>query len=303
MLKEGVSYDLFVPEGEVRGVVEIVHGMSEHRQRYNETAEFLKEAGYAAGIYDLPGHGTSCPREDLGWFGPKNGWDTLENSAVEFMGILKQRFPGRPFVLFGHSMGTIIARCVLQNHDRELDGLILSGAPNYNKQAPLASFLIGCTKLFKGARGHSRMLDNLIIGGFSRSVENPRTPHDWLSFNTANVDAYAADPLDGFPFTVQGYGDEVTGLRRMHDLSRYHCTKPDLPIYFFAGQQDPCIGGPEGLSDSIETLKAAGYKNIEKKLYPGMRHETLHELDAQKVLGDLSGWLHDHLAAGPKPAE
>lgn len=287
--------DFYIPDHPKGGIV-IVHGMAEHRQRYDEFARFLEGNGYAAVLYDLPGHGCACSKEDWGWFGEDDGWQTLVNSAFEMIHILREKVSGRPLVLFGHSMGSMIARCLLQENDAVLDGLILSGAPCYQAIARFGLLLAKMVRMHKGARGHSAFLDKLTIGGFNAGIPDARTPFDWLSYNKENVDQYIADPRDGFPFTVQGYVDEISGCIRMHEVRKYHCTKPQLPILFFAGKDDPCTGGDRGLQDSIHTLQKAGYQSICCKRYDHMRHETLQEINRVLVMQDVITWLNENVA-------
>lgn len=287
--------DFYIPD-HPKGAIVIVHGMAEHRQRYDEFAQFLKQNDYATALYDLPGHGSSCPEEDRGWFGERNGWQTLVDSAGEMIRIMREKVPGKPLILCGHSMGSMIARCFLQENEAAIDGLILSGAPCYQATAQVGFLLAKAVRLRKGAKGHSAFLDNLTTGGFNAEQKNARTPFDWLSYNEENVDRYIADPLDGFPFTVQGYIDEISGCIRMHEVKKYHCTKPQLPILFFAGKDDPCTGGQEGLQDSIDTLRKAGYENIRCNQYEHMRHETLQETNRSLVMQDILTWLNSAYA-------
>lgn len=286
---------VFRPQAEAKASVVVAHGMAEHHERYEGLGKVLSAHGYAVYTYDLPGHGMDLAKEELGWFGKEGGWNNLCASAVDMMARARKENPGKPLVLFGHSMGTIIARCVLQDHDQDIDALILSGAPNPNKSASAGIKMAKLIRTFKGAHGYSKMLDNLVTGVFNKSIKDPRTPVDWLSYNTENVDAYMADPYDGFPFTIQGYIDEITGILQMSDAGRYHCTKKDLPILFFAGEEDPCIGGREGLEASQNVLKTAGYTNISAKLWSHMRHETMHEKDSAQVMEYAAEWLDAHI--------
>ncbi|NCB33518.1 MAG: alpha/beta hydrolase [Erysipelotrichia bacterium] len=293
-MSQTLAMSIFRPKQSVKGCVTVVHGMAEHRTRYDELGRFLSDHGYGVITYDLPGHGDSCAREDLGWFGETGGWDTLVNSAVEMICETRKEFPGVPNYLLGHSMGTIISRCFLQDHDGLVDGVILSGAPNYQSAAGAGIVLGNILAVFKGRKGHSKMMDSMVTGAFNKTIQNPRTDVDWLSFNEENVDSYIADPLDGFGFTVQGYIDELTGVQRMHDLSRFRCTRPDLPIWIFAGDSDPCTGGTEGIRDSVNTLKNAGYHDVSSRQWPHMRHETMNEKNYMEVFKAILEWLDEH---------
>ena len=286
---------VYRPEGEIKAAVFIVHGMEEHQRRYQAFAQYLNTKGIGVITYDLPGHGETDP-EERGWFGEKNGWDCLVNSAVEIGVLTKKEFPNVPVFYFGHSMGTMIGRTFLQKNDGLIDGIILSGVPNYTPAASAGVVLAKSIALEKGKKGHSKLLDTMATGSFNNVIENPRTPVDWLSYNEENVDRYIEDPDCGFPFTIQGYVDLFEGMLAMHDVKRFRCTKPELPIYVFAGEDDPCIGGKEGFDDSVNTLSKAGYETIETKLYPNMRHETLNETDCITVFEDVSAWILAHSA-------
>jgi len=294
-MSQTITITIYRPTVPLKGAVEIIHGMQEHRKRYEEFAEYLRQNGYGVVTFDLPGHGETADNETLGYFGEENGWDQLIHAAEEIAKLTKKEFPGVPFFMFGHSMGTIVARTWLQQSD-ELDGLILSGAPNYTPAAKAGLPVALAIKAVKGARGYSKTLDKLITGNFNNGIANPKTPVDWLSYNEENVRNYLSDPLNGFPFTIQGYIDEVRGLIRMGDASQYKKVKPELPIMFFAGKDDPCTGGEEGLKSSEETLRKAGYTDIDCKVYEGMRHEILNETGKAAVYSDILNWLDAHTA-------
>ncbi|MEE8807403.1 MAG: alpha/beta fold hydrolase [Lactimicrobium sp.] len=279
---------VYRPTGTVKGTVLVVHGMQEHQARYEDFAKFLQQNGYVVMTYNLPGHGPESRKDGTyGYFGDQNGWDVLINSAVTGIRKLKEEYPDVPVYYFGHSMGTMIGRCFLMDHDDMIDGMILTGAPCYNSAVGVAKAIGAIIRLNKGKKGHSKTLDKLMTGGFNKGIENPKTPVDWLSWNTDNVQSYVNDPDCGKPFTIQGYMDLMDGMQRMGNVKLYHVKKPDLPIALFAGEDDPCIGGKEGFASTVSTLKQAGYTHISTKLYPHMRHEILHETDAQKVYEDI----------------
>lgn len=287
-MKKSLAMNLFRPEGEAVSAVFIVHGMEEHRRRYEGFARTLASHGIAVMTYDLPGHGESVEDgEPSGWFGEKNGWKTLVDSAVQAALYMRHKYPDIPLWYFGHSMGTMIGRCFLQENDTLVDGMILSGPPAYNQAAPLAKPLAASIKAVKGGKGHSRMLDNMMTGTFNKGIKDPKTPNDWISYNEENVMKYYNDPDCGVPFTIQGYMDLVDGMIQMNDSDLYLCSVPELPIYFLAGEDDPCRGGDKGFEESMDVLKKAGYTNIHSKVYPHMRHEILNEKDHDIVVNDI----------------
>ncbi|MBQ9328279.1 MAG: alpha/beta hydrolase [Solobacterium sp.] len=286
-----IAYSVFRPAKEVKGAVAIVHGMAEHRKRYVGFAEYLAGRGYGVVTYDLPGHGESTD-DTKGYFG-KDGVNTLIDSVSGAIERSKQEFPGTTTILMGHSMGTMVSRCWIQNHDGEIDALILSGAPNWQSAGKMGISLGKVLRIFKGEKGLSPLMDSMVTGNFNKTIKDPETPVDWLSYNKENVKKYIEDPDCGFGFTIQGYIDELTLMGQMHDVARFRVSKPALPIRFIAGEEDPCIGGVNGLEDSIGTLKKAGYTEITSRLYPHMRHETLNETDHQTVFSDIADWLDE----------
>ena len=285
-----LAYNIFRPSGNVRGAVAVVHGMAEHRKRYIRFAEYLADRGYGVITYDLPGHGESVA-ETPGYFGDEDGWLEMISSASRAVKRAKKEFPGVPVFLFGHSMGTMISRCYIQDHDKEIKGLILSGAPNWQAATTAGIALAKQLRGLRGKKGKSKLLDRLVTGNFNKSVKDPKTPYDWLSYNEENVQEYIDDPYSGFGFTIQGYLDELEGMRQMARTELYKCLNKELPIFFVAGEDDPCTGGLKGLSDSMDTLRKAGYGHVTKKLYPHMRHEILREKEHEKVFRDIADWL------------
>ena len=293
-MSQTLAVSVYRPRQEPKASVVIVHGMAEHRKRYDDFARYLQRQGYAVFTYDLPGHGETVGEDGLkGYFGPKNGWNNLVKSAKEIVDESKRQYPNAGVVLFGHSMGSMIARCFIQQYDDEIIGCILSGAPCYNSSTELGLKVANAIKSVKGPKNFSRTLDMLIVGSLNKPIENPKTPLDWLSYNDENIKRYVEDPMCGFPFTIQGYIDELEGMKQMHDVDRFEMKNADLPIFLFAGESDPCIGGKEGFNDTVGTLRKAGYVNISSRLYPHMRHETLNEIDRIRVFDEVVDWLNN----------
>lgn len=295
MPKQKLSYKIYKPEGTVKSVVFCVHGMQEHKMRYDELANFFTKHQYACVTYDLPGHGETAGNDNQGYFSDEDGWNTLVGSAVEIAKIAKEEFEDVPLIYFGHSMGTLIGRVFLQKNDSLIDGCILSGVPTYQSACKLGIILANLVVKQKGKKGHSKLLETLATGSFNKAIENPETNVDWLSYNQNNVREYIEDEWCGIPFTNQGYLDLFSLMKQMGDISQYQCTNPNLPIYVFAGEDDPCIGGQKGFLKSIQLLKNAGYRQIDTKLFEHMRHETLHEDDSKVVMKAAVEWLDENI--------
>lgn len=290
-MDESLAWTVYRPEEEIKAAVFVIHGMEEHRRRYDAFANYLNTRGIGAVTYDLPGHGESADKADRGYFGDDNGWRNLVISALDISLLTKNEFPDVPLILFGHSMGTVIARSYLQKYDRLIDGVILNGPPNYTPAVQAGKGIATVLGLVKGGKRRSKLLDYLVTGNKNRAVDDPRTPVDWLTHDENVINDYIADDDCGVPFTIRGYYDLFDGLVRMNDVQGYNCTKPDMPIYVIAGEDDPVIGGEKGFNESIEVLREAGYRNIGRRLYPHMRHETFNETDRETVWNDIAEYI------------
>ena len=194
---------LIIAPGSPKAVLQLVHGMAEHKERYIPFMNYLSEMGYACVICDLRGHGkTVTDPKDLGWMG-KGGMTALVDDVHCVTEWAKAQYPGLPFFLFGHSMGSMIVRSYLKRYDRDIDGLVVCGSPSNNPAAGLGDFLAGCISIFRGPRYRSQFLANLCTGNNDKKFKADGIQNAWLSTNRANVEAYNADPLCGFVFIQQ----------------------------------------------------------------------------------------------------
>ena len=196
---------LYKPEGEIKGVLQIVHGMCEHQKRYEEFANFLTSNGYAVVTSDLRGHGDNIQsEEDLGYFGDEMVKGLHEDVAA-IGTFIKEEFPNVPYILLGHSMGTLVSTSYYKSHDDEFDALILSGMPGDNGAKGIAKTLIKMIKGSKGWKYRSPFINNLCNGPFSKAFASEGSEFAWLSVDKENVKKYEEDPKCGFVFTLNGF--------------------------------------------------------------------------------------------------
>ena len=286
-----LSVAVIAPEGDVKGVVQMAHGMAEHKARYFPFMEFLAEKGYATVIHDHRGHGDSVKSpDDWGHYYTQDTSAMVEDTH-QVTEYIKEQYPGKPVYLFGHSMGSLVVRAYLRKYDAEIAKLIVCGAPGKNPAVGAANILIKILTALKGEKHVSQLMFNMSLGGFNKSVENPRTSCDWLSVNEDNVDKYLADPMCGFGFTLNGYKHLMGVMGDCFDESGWKMANKDIPIFFIAGSNDPCIGGKDGWLDSQIFLRKMGYTNVDGKLYEGYRHEILQEEIAEEVYKDVLDFI------------
>lgn len=280
-----LSVALATPDGAPKALVQFAHGMAEHKERYFPFMQFLADNGYACLINDHRGHGASVKDPgDLGYF-YAGGANALVEDLHQLTLWFRQRFPGLKLFLFGHSMGSLAVRVYRQKYDGDIDGLVVCGSPGANPASGAGLVLNRIMTAFKGERYVSQMFVNMTTGSFSKAHPDPGTKNAWLSTNQDNVQKYDADPLCGFPFTLNGYR---ALLELMRDAYKAVPTgHPDLPVHFISGENDPCAPDRKGFDDAVERVKRDGYRNVTAKMYPGMRHEILNHAEHQLVYDDL----------------
>lgn len=281
---------VIAPENTPKGIVQLVHGMAERKERYEEMMTFFAENGYVCVCHDHRGHGESMrSKEDKGWFGDYEGKAVAEDAFL-VTEYIKREYPNLPLTLFGHSMGSLIVRCYAQKYDSEIDKLIVCGSPSKNPLAGVAIFLEKCIRLFRGARHRSKLLAFLSTGKGDKLFPG-EGKNAWLSGNRESVEAYLADENCGFRFTCNGYENLFKLLRRTYQKKKYGVQNPDLPIHFVAGAKDPVIVSEKAWKYAVEDMRKVGYNKVSGKLYEGMRHEIHNELDRQTVYNDLLAFI------------
>lgn len=277
--------------GQAKGCIQIIHGMEEHRGRYDEFAQKLCGAGYHVVTSDMRGHGKDAPLP--GFFNERDGYRDLLSDQKLISTYIRDRFQVERVIIFAHSMGTIIVRNLLQTESDGYEKVILSGYP-YDPGRPatgLALFLCSVAAAFRGPRYYSRFIQNLGTGGFNKTIRNPKTDSDWLSYNEENIRAYKADKYCGRGFTVSADRDLFMLVRHMSEVKSYRSVNAALPIFMIRGEDDPATGFEKGASRSIGTLKRAGFRQIYFKTYPHMRHEILNEKGRDTVIADVIRFL------------
>ena len=286
-----------IPEGEVRAIVQLSHGMVEFIDRYKPLAEDLAGRGILVTGHDHLGHGASIrTKDDYGYFAQPDGNRAVLDDLHAMTTLTKQLYPGVPYFLLGHSMGSFYARQYLCEYGAELDGAILMGT-GYQPKAlvTLARTVCRVLAVFFGWQHRSKLVRDLSFLGYNKGLEG-RTPHDWLNRDPAEVDKYRADERCMFTFTLNAYYSMFTGILRLYDPDFLNRMPKDLPLLFLAGDADPVGEQSKGVQRAIDSLKAVGVQNITQKFYPGARHELLMEINRQEVFADIGNWLDQQLA-------
>lgn len=290
---DGLELDLtiLVPdEGTRKGIVQFSHGMAEHSRRYMPFMDYLCEHGYVCVIHDHRGHGNSVKdKEERGFFYDLTGTYIVED-LHQVSVYVKERYPGLPLILFGHSMGSLVARCYIRDYDDELDRLILCGAPCNNVFVGAGIFAAKVLQKIKGGQYRSPFLHNLAMGMYSKAFEEEGV-NAWICSDSSQVARYEQDEDCGFMFTVNGYRNLFLLLKNTFSKKGWRMQHSDLPIFFIAGEEDPVIGGRKKFKNSIRFLRDRGYSQINSHLYKGKRHELLNEDIRETVYRDILLWM------------
>ncbi len=280
-----------------KAVAQIVHGMAEHIDRYGEFARYLAQRGFAVCGHDHIGHGGSVDNEEqLGHMPMRGGKDILTGDMDKLRELMTARYPGLPYFVFGHSMGSFATRCYLARHGTGLAGAIICGTGNQAAALSLAgNALCHAIGAIRGASYRSKLMDNLAAGGFNKAIDNPRSSVDWISHNAQNVEAYLADPRCGFMFSVGAYA-------ALTDMSHEAVTKAcvaaypkDLPLLYVAGEQDPVGDCGKGVRAAAKLAQDAGIGDVTMRLFPSMRHEILNEDGKAQVMADIAAWIEQRI--------
>ena len=281
---------LWMPEGEVRGVVQIVHGICEYILRYDHFARFLNDHGFAVTGNDHLGHGhTALGPEEYGYFSDWNHIVTDVHTLREQMG---EQFTGLPYFILGHSMGSFVTRTYLINYPGTLTGCILSGTGQESRiNVALGKFMSG----LGDPRNVNKILFNISIGGYNRAFRPNRTTDDWTCRDEAVVDARLTDPLCNFMTTAGMNHAMMSGLQYVRDKANLAKMDKDMPVYFFAGDADPVGAMGKGVRKVAGWFREAGVKDVTVKLYPGGRHEMLNEINKDEVYADTLAWIGEHM--------
>lgn len=290
----------YTPENEkVRCVVQIVHGMAEHVGRYEALAECLTAQGFVVTAQDHLGHGKSVAEGGaFGYFCEQDPATVVVRDVHRLKKMTQTLYPGIPYVIIGHSMGSYILRSYICRYGSGIDGAIIMG-PGMSPVAlvKLAKLIAGVEKLFCGSRHVSTFMDKLVFGKYNQRIANPRTGKDWLTRNDSCVDEYLADPLCGFTFTVNGFATLFELTDRIGKQENLNKIPKELPVYILYGDEDPVGEYGRGVERAYRLLQETGLTNLQMKQYPGDRHELINEPDRETVIKDICNWINSTIGA------
>lgn len=279
-----------VTQTNAKGVVQIVHGMCEYKERYEGFIDYLTQNGYIVFAHDHRGHGGSVTaNENLGYFGDKKGEAIVDDAAL-VTDEIRRLYPGLSVTLFGHSMGSLVVRAYIQKYEEKIDKLIVCGSPSKNSLAGFGLMLNGVISAFRGKKYRSRLMANASTGGGDDKFPG-EGKNAWLTRDKTVVEKYNADEKCNFVFSCNGFSNLLHLVKNAYKKKKYPAKHSDLPIFFMAGADDPVIGSEKKWLEAQQFLRDVGYKNVTGKSYPKMRHEILNELGKEEVYADALAFI------------
>lgn len=287
----------WMPEGEIRAVVQIAHGIAEYVLRYEPFAAFLTGRGFAVVGNDHLGHGGSqVPGEPRLHFGEPGGWRHVVDDLYALRDETGRRFHGVPYFLLGHSMGSFLARTYLIRYPGSVDGAVLVGTGHMPAAMSAAGSLVAAAEMRRlGGRAMSPLVTRLSFETYNKMFAPNRTGYDWLSADPDNVDAYISDPLCGGNAAIGTFREMMGGIRFITKQSNIEKMNRNVPVLFVSGCMDPVGECGKGVERACRSFRRAGVRDVTMKLYPNARHEILNDDCKELVFRDVGQWLEAHM--------
>lgn len=287
--KDMIQCTMFIPQGKIRGLIQVVHGMCDCSKRYYEFMRFMTQNGYVSYTFDLIGHGQTAKNPvDRGYFHETKGFHYLINDTRKLNSIMMRTFPDHTPFLVGHSMGSLIVRLYALFFPTK--GVILTGSPSPD---PFLSYGIELTQLIqkiKGNRYRSKLLNHLSLGRFNRYFKPNRTKSDWLSRSKTIVDDALSYEENQFLFTTSAFLDLLKMMHLANSPKWFALYPKNLPTLLISGACDPVTNFSKGTQVIADSLKHQNVKYVHFLLYPHARHDILNEFNRYVVFQDICDW-------------
>lgn len=290
-----IAYYIYTPkEGKAKALVQICHGMCEYAERYEHFIDHLCKNGFAVIAHDHLGHGNSAAEEyDLGYFALDNGWICLIKDMRRVQLIGRQMFGKIPRFVLGHSMGSLVTRCLLARYSSDADGAIILGTVGKHPAVHAGIMLADKEIMLHGVKSRSKKINRLLFGMSNARIPDKRTEFDWVSRDEKVVADYCGDRKCNFIFTASAFRDLF--MLELYSSSRswYGKVRKNLPMLIMSGTDDPIGSYGKGVMQFFRGLDSHGFTDVRLKLWDGCRHELLNETNRLEVYSDIVNWLNE----------
>lgn len=278
-----------------RGVIQLVHGMEEHIGRYDDFANFLANNGFIVVGHDHLGHGKTAKTDDeLGFFAYEDGWFSLTKDIHILQNKIKKEYHDLPYIIMGHSMGSLLTRTYLTLYNDELNGAIITGTSGQKAGLLSGRILAKLIVLCRGKKYKSKLLASLVTGSFNKQFAPNKTPVDWTTSNKKIIEEHIRDTNPNCKFTASSYGELFKGSIYLNKKKNIQKT-PNIPILIFSGDKDPVGENGKGVKRVYDMLKETGKQDVTLKLFHNGRHEMLNEVNRQEVFEFILEWINSKI--------
>jgi len=265
---EHIYYQCWLPEGDLKAVLLVVHGLAEHCGRYMNVVNRFVPSGYGVYAFDFPGHGKSHGKRVF-----VNRFEDYTRTLATFLDKVGALHHEAPLFLVGHSMGSLVSAVFLLDRQEGFAGAILSGAGAVKVPESISSATILAGKIFSVVMPKIGLI-GLDVNGVSR--------------DPSVVRGYVEDPLVHTGKTTARLAAEI--LKAMQRFPE-EAARITLPILLLQGSGDKLVD-PAGAQMLFESVQSSD-KTL--KMYDGLYHEIFNEPERDQVLGDMEQWLENHL--------
>ncbi len=290
-----IAAEIYAPvSGEVKGIVQLAHGMTDYVERYTLLADYLTGKGYVfAGNCHL-GHGDTVKDDnDFGFFASKGGVDYVLADLKKMNDILREKYPDTPIYFMGHSMGSFLARLYVEKYTDSIDGVFIHGTSGPNPLVGVGITLAKIIRAIKGERHRSKLIDKMSFGDYNKYFDPSEGPSAWLSRENDLIKNKRDDKRGDFIFTTSGYIDLFTMIKTVNSKAWYENYPKALPTVIMSGDMDPVGNYGKGVKYVYETLKAQNLNDLSLKLYEGARHELCNETNREEVFMDMIAFMEE----------
>lgn len=284
----------WIPDAEKPAcILQIIHGMAEYIDRYDDFAQNMAKRGILVVGEDHLGHGKSVlDNGTYGYFCERDAATVVVRDAHRLKKMTQEKYPGVPYIILGHSMGSFILRNYLFRYGTGIQAAVIVGTGMHPRPLLAAgNALAAVQKLIYGSKHPSGLLNMMSFGTYNKRIKNRRTIMDWLSKDEKIVDDYIADSLCGFTFTVNGFQTIFQLAGRLHKKENLKKMPKDLPVFFISGGEDPVGAYGKGVKEACRSFHDVGMTHVQMKLYDNDRHEIINETDREQIYEDIYLWI------------
>lgn len=275
-----------------KGVIQIIHGMSEHKGRYSHFFKYFEEREWIVEMEEHIHHGNKKESDEkIGIF--QNDFNKMIEDQINFTEKLREKYPDKKIYIFGHSMGSFIAQEHMKKFNKEVAGYIICGSCYRQKMLWNLgkNFSNLLDKIYKNKR--ASIIRKMIFLNSNKKIKsnNYYNENSWLSRDIEEVKKYSEDKNCGFTYSSSFYKEFFIFLNKLYNKNEFQILNKDLPILIISGSMDSVGLYGRGVRQLERFYKKLNFKNISCKLYKDARHELHNEINREEVFDDIKSWF------------